>query len=246
MTSTTRSGWTHRPAVAVKRCIDVVGASLGLLLFAVPMAAIALAIRVTMGPPVLFRQQRPGRGGRPFEIYKFRTMSNHGSGSGERAPDEARLKRLGRFLRHTSLDELPELFNVLKGDMSLVGPRPLLMEYLDLYTPEQARRHDVRPGMTGWAQINGRNALSWEEKFEHDTWYVNHWSLGLDLKIMLSTMLVVVRGSGVNQPGEATVEYFKGSPASDIPGLPGSSDSAGAPNASEPSSGSSDAPEGSR
>lgn len=211
MTSTTRSDSTFRLAAAIKRCMDVVGASAGLIVFAVPMAAIALAIRLTMGSPVLFRQLRPGRGGRPFEIYKFRTMTDCRSDSGQLVADEARLSRLGRFLRRTSLDELPELINVLKGDMSLVGPRPLLMEYLDLYTPEQARRHEVRPGMTGWAQINGRNALSWEEKFEHDTWYVTHWSLRLDLKILFSTMMVVARGRDVNQPGEATVEYFRGS-----------------------------------
>lgn len=213
MTSVNRSG--SRPAAAAKRTIDLAGAAAGLLIAAVPMAAIALAIRVTLGSPVLFRQLRPGRDGRPFEIYKFRTMTGSDGGSGEPLPDESRLGRLGRFLRRTSLDELPELFNVLKGDMSLVGPRPLLMEYLDLYTPEQTRRHDVRPGMTGWAQINGRNALSWEEKFEHDTWYVDHWSLALDLKILLSTIKVVVRGRGVSQPGEATVEYFKGSAGSD-------------------------------
>lgn len=193
-----------------KRCLDLVGATIGLLVFAVPMAMIAVAIRVTMGSPVLFRQRRPGLGGRPFEIYKFRTMTNDRGDSDVVIPDEARLNRLGRFLRRTSLDELPELFNVLKGEMSLVGPRPLLMEYLELYTPEQAGRHRVRPGMTGWAQINGRNALSWEKKFEHDTWYVNHWSLRLDLKILLSTLRVVARGRGVNQPGEATVQYFTG------------------------------------
>lgn len=210
MKSANRSGWTLRPAAAAKRCMDLGGALAALVLFAVPMASIALVIRVTMGSPVLFRQLRPGRDGHPFEIYKFRTMADRRNGSGDPLSDEARLNRLGRFLRRTSLDELPELFNVLKGDMSLVGPRPLLMEYLDLYTAEQTRRHDVRPGLTGWAQINGRNALSWEEKFEHDTWYVDHWSLWLDLKILLSTMMVVVRGRGVSQPGEATVQYFNG------------------------------------
>lgn len=211
MKPTNRSGRSPL-AAASKRILDVVGATIGLVIFAAPMALIAVAIRVTMGPPVLFRQRRPGRGGRPFEIYKFRTMTNCRSDSDALVPDEARLNRLGRFLRRTSLDELPELFNVLKGEMSLVGPRPLLMEYLDLYTPEQAQRHRVRPGITGWAQINGRNALSWEEKFDRDTWYVNHWSLRLDLKILLSTMRVVARGRGVNQPGEATVQYFTGSP----------------------------------
>lgn len=214
-----KAGWlvllspnrSDRGAAAVKRAMDVAGALVGLTLFAVPMATIALLVRLNLGSPVLFRQRRPGRDGRPFEIYKFRTMTDGRSGSGEPLADSARLKRLGRFLRRTSLDELPEFFNVLKGDMSLVGPRPLLMEYLDLYSPEQARRHEVRPGMTGWAQVNGRNALSWEEKFEHDTWYVDHWSLRLDLKILLSTMMVVARGRGVSQPGKATVEYFKGS-----------------------------------
>lgn len=194
----------------VKRSIDIVVAFVGLGLLLLPMAIIAAAIRVTMGSPIFFRQLRPGLRGRPFEIYKFRTMRDVGSGTGGGVPDEARLGRLGRFLRRTSLDELPELVNVLKGEMSLVGPRPLLMEYLDLYTPEQARRHEVRPGMTGWAQINGRNAITWDEKFERDTWYVDHWSLSLDLKILLLTPVVVLRARGVSQPGRATVDNFKG------------------------------------
>lgn len=203
------SRWRSRVALGVKRCLDLTGASLGLLLFGVPMLLIALSIRLTMGAPVLFTQRRPGLHGRPFRIYKFRTMTEPGA-EGESLPDEARLTRLGRFLRRTSLDELPELINVLKGEMSLVGPRPLLMHYLDLYTPEQARRHDVRPGITGRAQTKGRNALSWAEKFEHDIWYVDHWSLWLDMKILLYTLVVVARGDGVSQPGRATVENFQG------------------------------------
>lgn len=202
----------------VKRCIDVVGALAGLVFLAVPMTLIAVAIRVTMGPGVIFKQTRPGLKGEPFKIYKFRTMIQERSASGQPLPDAARLSRLGRVLRKTSLDELPELFNVLKGEMSLVGPRPLLMDYLDLYTAEQARRHEVRPGMTGWAQINGRNAISWEEKFEHDVWYVDNWSIGVDLKILLSTFVTVARFAGVNQPGHATVENFRGSAEVGSPG----------------------------
>jgi lipopolysaccharide/colanic/teichoic acid biosynthesis glycosyltransferase len=162
------------------------------------------------GRPVLFRQIRPGYKGKPFTIYKFRTMTNQRDRSGNLLPDEARLTRLGRFLRSTSLDEIPELINILKGEMSWVGPRPLLMQYLDRYTAEQARRHDVLPGITGWAQINGRNALTWKDKFNFDVWYVDHWSLSLDIKILLLTLWKVITREGINQPGHATAEEFMG------------------------------------
>jgi len=164
---------------------------------------------MALGSPILFRQERPGRHGRPFTLYKFRSMRTAGEGAAPLSEAE-RLTRLGAFLRRTSLDELPELWNVLRGDMSLVGPRPLLMEYLPLYTPEQARRHHVRPGITGWAQINGRNAISWEEKFRLDVWYVDHRSLSLDLRILLLTIRRVLSGHGINEPGQATVTFFRG------------------------------------
>jgi len=195
----------------VKRAFDVVVAGLLLMVLAVPMALIASAIRVSMGRPVLFRQARPGLKGEPFTLIKFRTMRTACDRHGQPLPDAARLTGLGRFLRKTSLDELPELFNVLKSDMSLVGPRPLLMEYLELYTPKQARRHDVRPGITGLSQVKGRNALDWDEKFRLDTWYVDHRSLWLDLKILAWTVVAVVNGTGVTQAGHATTEKFKGS-----------------------------------
>lgn len=162
------------------------------------------------GAPVLFRQQRPGRHGRPFVIYKFRTMRELRDTEGRLLPDAQRLTHLGRFLRATSLDELPELFNVLKGEMSLVGPRPLLMEYLERYTPEQARRHEVKPGITGWAQVHGRNAITWEEKFKLDVWYVDHHSLGLDLKILWLTLVKVLRREGISASGHATMPEFQG------------------------------------
>ena len=180
-----------------KRMIDVTGAALGLAAFALPMVIIALAIRVTMDGPVLFRQRRPGLHGEPFTMLKFRTMTNRRDASGRLLPAAERLTRLGRWLRKTSLDELPELWNVLRGEMSLVGPRPLLLDYLPLYSAEQARRHEVLPGITGWAQINGRNAITWEEKFRLDVWYVDHQSLGLDLKILGLTLLKVFKMEGV-------------------------------------------------
>lgn len=194
-----------------KRMIDVIGAALGLAAFALPMVVIALAIRVTMGGPVLFRQRRPGLHGEPFTMLKFRTMTNRRDASGRLLPAAERLTRLGRWLRKTSLDELPELWNVLRGDMSLVGPRPLLLDYLPLYTKEQARRHEVLPGITGWAQINGRNAITWEEKFRLDVWYVDHQSLGLDLKILWLTLLKVFKMEGVSPPGGIIMERFSGS-----------------------------------
>jgi lipopolysaccharide/colanic/teichoic acid biosynthesis glycosyltransferase len=189
-----------------------------ILPLAVPLAVsalvVALLVRLKLGSPVLFRQLRPGIEGRIFTMYKFRTMTDGRDACGRLLPDAARLTTFGRWLRASSLDELPELINVIKGDMSLVGPRPLLPEYLPLYSPEQARRHDVRPGITGWAQVNGRNALSWEEKFDHDVWYVNNHSLALDLKILVMTIGRVLGREGVVEEGSATAERFVGSPAS--------------------------------
>lgn len=200
----------------VKRMIDVLVALAGIVLFLPLMVVVALAIWCTMGRPIIYRQIRPGLHGRPFVLYKFRTMTNAVGANGQLLPDEQRLTRLGRWLRTTSLDELPELWNVLKGDMSIVGPRPLLMEYLDLYTPEQARRHEVKPGITGWAQINGRNTLSWEEKFRFDIWYVDNWTVWLDLKIMLLTISKVLRREGINADGYATAPKFGGSDRSEL------------------------------
>lgn len=175
------------------------------------LASLAIAVLISLGSPVLFRQQRPGLNGRPFVLLKFRTMTNACDAHGNLLPDEERFTRFGRFLRRTSLDELPEFFNVLKDDMSLVGPRPLLMQYLVRYSPEQARRHEVKPGITGWAQVNGRNALTWEQKFEHDVWYVDNQSLRLDLKIIALTIWKIIKREGISQPGQATMEEFKGS-----------------------------------
>lgn len=189
----------------MKRFLDVLLSALLLAILSPLLAATALAVRLGLGPGVLFRQERPGLGGRPFTLLKFRTMR---PGPG---PDAARLTRLGRFLRRASLDELPELWNVLRGDMSLVGPRPLLMRYLPLYTPRQARRMEVLPGITGWAQVNGRNALTWEERFELDIWYVEHRSLVLDLRILGRTAWTVLSGRGVSAPGQATMQEFRGS-----------------------------------
>ena len=193
-----------------KRIFDLV-ISLPAFIFLSPlMAFIAILVRIRLDSPVLFRQKRPGLHGKTFTLYKFRTMTNERDVQGNVLPDSERIPSFGRFLRNTSLDELPELFNVLRGDMSLVGPRPLLMQYLDRYTPEQARRHDVKPGITGWAQVNGRNAISWEDKFKLDVWYVDHQSFRLDLKIIRLTVWAILKGEGINQPGQATVEYFKG------------------------------------
>jgi sugar transferase EpsL len=188
----------------LKRPLDVLLAGGGLVLFAIPMVLIAVTVLATMGRPVLFAQLRPGLHGEPFRLYKFRTMRLSGG------TDAQRLTKVGRFLRTTSMDELPELWNVLRGDMSLVGPRPLLMEYLALYSPEQARRHDVRPGLTGLSQITGRNALEWQQRFELDVWYVDHQSLWLDLKILLRTVVQVARRRDISQPGHATSEPFGG------------------------------------
>ena len=195
----------------MKRLSDIV-VSLGALVVLSPLiASLALLIRQQMGAPVLFRQTRPGLHGRPFEMIKFRTMLDAFDKDGRPLPDNERLTPLGRWLRATSLDGLPELWNVLKGEMSLVGPRPLLMAYLPLYTAEQARRHEVRPGITGWAQVNGRNALSWEEKFALDVWYVDNQSLWLDLKILALTVWKVLRREGIAAAGEATMPIFAGS-----------------------------------
>lgn len=195
----------------MKRIIDILGAGLGLLLFTPVLAIVSYRIGREMGSPVLFRQTRPGRHGKPFQMIKFRTMRDAIDTDGRPLPDAERLTKLGRFLRASSIDELPELWNVLKGDMSLVGPRPLLMEYLPLYSPEQARRHEVRPGVTGWAQINGRNAISWDEKFVLDVWYVDNRSLWLDLKIIWFTIRKVIKRDGISAAGEATMSKFTGS-----------------------------------
>jgi lipopolysaccharide/colanic/teichoic acid biosynthesis glycosyltransferase len=195
----------------VKRLLDVILASVGLVLLAPLMLVLAVLVRLKLGSPVLFRQTRPGLHGKPFTMFKFRTMTDARDDDGNLLPDDQRLTRFGRFLRETSLDELPELWNVLKGDMSLVGPRPLLMEYLPLYTPEQARRNEVRPGITGWAQVNGRNAISWEDKFRLDVWYVDNHSLWLDLKILFLTVKKVLVREGISADGEATMSKFQGS-----------------------------------
>lgn len=189
----------------------------GLLLLTAPlwlpvMAALAALVRLQLGSPVLFRQPRPGRGGRIFRLCKFRTMTEARDAGGNLLPDAQRLTRFGQWLRSTSLDELPELFNVLKGEMSLVGPRPLLIQYLERYTPEQARRHEVRPGITGWVQVNGRNALAWDEKFRLDVWYVDHHNLWLDLRILAMTCKKVLLREGISAPGDATMPEFLGNP----------------------------------
>ncbi len=194
----------------IKRLFDMVAAAVALLLLSPVIALVAWKVRKNLGAPVFFRQQRPGRDGKPFEMVKFRTMRDAVDVHGNVLPDSERMTPFGSFLRASSLDELPELWNVLKGDMSLVGPRPLLVEYLPLYSPEQYRRHDVRPGVTGWAQINGRNALSWEDKFRLDVWYVDNRSLWLDLKILFLTVKKVVKKDGISADGEATMSKFTG------------------------------------
>jgi sugar transferase EpsL len=193
-----------------KRAFDVALTVPALIVLSPVFALVALAVRVSLGSPVIFRQQRPGKNERPFTLYKFRTMRDARDAQGTLLPDARRLTRLGAFLRATSLDELPELVNVLRGDMSLVGPRPLLMEYLPLYSPEQRRRHDVRPGVTGWAQVNGRNALTWREKFALDIEYVEHVSMGLDLRILILTIVSVVRSEGISHSGHVTMQPFRG------------------------------------
>lgn len=194
----------------MKRTFDLIVSFTLLICLSPFILIVALAVKIKLGTPILFKQQRPGLYGKPFNLYKFRTMTAEKDQYGKLLPDHIRLNAFGKFLRKYSLDELPQLLNVLKGDISLVGPRPLLMDYLQLYTEEQSRRHHVKPGITGWAQINGRNAISWEEKFKLDVWYVDHHSFLLDLKIMFFTIVKVVKSEGINQPGEATIESFKG------------------------------------
>ena len=194
----------------MKRLFDLVVALVGLLLLWPLLLVLAVMVALRLGRPVLFTQERPGKDGHPFLMYKFRTMTEERDQDGKLLPDGERLPPFGRLLRSSSLDELPELFNVLKGDMSLVGPRPLLMEYLDRYTPEQARRHQMRPGITGWAQVNGRNAISWEERFKLDVWYVDNRSFLLDLKILAMTVFKVCQRQGVSEEGKATMSKFQG------------------------------------
>jgi sugar transferase EpsL len=193
-----------------KRLLDLALTVPGIVMLLPVMALVALLVRLRLGSPVIFRQMRPGYRAELFPVYKFRTMSEARDESGKLLSDEARLTRLGAILRSTSLDELPELFSVLLGRMSLVGPRPLFKRYLERYSRQQARRHEVLPGLTGWAQVNGRNALSWEEKFKLDVWYVDNWSLGLDIKILLLSVWKVLKREGISQPGHATAEEFMG------------------------------------
>jgi len=212
MDASRQRGWRLR----FKRSLDVGLVLPGLIVVSPFMAVAAGAIFLTMGRPVIFRQQRPGKDRVPFTLFKFRTMRNAKDKSGGLLPDAERLTSVGRLLRAMSLDELPQLWNVLRGDLSLVGPRPLLMQYLDRYTPEQMRRHDVLPGITGWAQVNGRNALSWPEKFKLDVWYVDHWSLALDFRILWKTLWLVVTRQGISQRGHATMPEFKPGEALDL------------------------------
>ena len=208
---------------AQKRLVDVVVAGVGLVVLSPLLAVIAVLVRLRMGSPVLFTQVRPGWRGAPFRLLKFRTMTDRRGPDGALLPDAERLTWLGRALRTSSLDELPELVNVLRGDMSLVGPRPLLMEYLELYTPEQARRHEVRPGITGWAQVNGRNDTTWDERFANDLYYVEHRSMRLDLQILQRTVTQVFRGAGVSQAGEATMARFTGTAGTGVSDAAGGS-----------------------
>lgn len=194
----------------LKRVADILASGIALVVLSAPMAIVALLVRAKLGSPVLFRQQRPGLGGRPFGMAKFRTMTDSRGPDGALLPDDQRLTAFGRRLRALSLDELPELWNVLRGDMSLVGPRPLLMKYLPLYSPEQSRRHEVRPGITGWAQVHGRNAVDWPQRLAMDTWYVDHWTHGLDALILFRTLATVVRREGISAVGSATMPEFTG------------------------------------
>lgn len=202
----TQTGWR----LALKQAVERTLAGVGLVATAPILAVTAIAVRVGLGSPVLFRQVRPGRDGQPFELLKFRTMRDAHGPDGTPLPDDDRVTRLGLLLRATSLDELPQLVNVLRGELSLVGPRPLLVRYLERYSPQQARRHDVMPGMTGWAQIHGRNARSWPDKLALDVWYVDHWSLALDLHILIATIATVLRRDGVSKDGHATMPEFMG------------------------------------
>jgi sugar transferase EpsL len=197
--------------IKIKRVFDFICSLIGLLILSPILIVAALLIKIKIGSPILFKQERPGLNGEPFYVYKFRTMTDERDEYGELLPDDLRLTKFGLLIRKLSLDELPQLFNVLKGDLSLVGPRPLLMEYIELYTPEQARRHEVRPGITGWAQVNGRNAISWEEKFKLDVWYVDNRSFLLDIKILFLTVLKVFKSEGISQSGHVTMKKFAGS-----------------------------------
>lgn len=201
----------RRLHLCAKRALDLVLSGLILVIFWPLLAGIALVVYIALGSPVIFRQIRPGRDGVPFAMWKFRTMDDRRDANGELLPDEERLTAIGRLLRSTSLDELPEIFNVIRGEMSLVGPRPLLVEYLPHYSVEQARRHEVLPGITGWAQVNGRNAISWEEKFHHDVWYVDHQCIALDLKILAMTVTSVLKREGISAEGYVSMPYFAGS-----------------------------------
>ena len=194
----------------LKRAFDIIFVLIGLILLSPLFLAAAVIVRIKLGSPVIFKQQRPGLNSNAFCMYKFRTMTDQRDEQGNLLPDDQRLPAVGKFLRSTSLDELPELFCVLKGDMSLIGPRPLMMKYLSRYTPQQARRHEVKPGITGWAQINGRNAISWEEKFDLDVWYVDNWDLWIDFKILLKTFTSVFQREGITQWGHVTAEEFMG------------------------------------
>jgi sugar transferase EpsL len=194
--------------LVLKRALDILGSLIALLVLFWPLCVIAFLARLDLGRPIIFKQQRPGKNGKIFYLNKFRTMTDLRDLNNRPLPDGCRLTSLGQFLRKWSLDELPELWNVLKGDMSLVGPRPLLTAYLDRYTPEQARRHELKPGITGWAQVNGRNAISWEQKFRLDIWYIDNLSLWLDLRIIAMTVWKIIRRDGINQPGQATMEEF--------------------------------------
>ncbi|MED3667080.1 sugar transferase [Geobacillus kaustophilus] len=194
----------------MKRSFDFIVSLIAFAVLSPIMVVTAILVHWKLGSPVLFKQQRPGLHGKPFYLYKFRTMTDERDENGELLPDHLRLTPFGQFLRKYSLDELPQLFNVLKGDISLVGPRPLLMEYLELYTPEQARRHEVKPGITGWAQVNGRNAISWEEKFKLDVWYVDNRTFWLDIKILFLTVIKVLKKEGINQSEYVTMEKFTG------------------------------------
>jgi len=196
--------------MSFKRWVDITLTVPAVIILLPLYAIIACGVRIFIGSPILFSQNRPGLGGRAFILYKFRTMTQTRDEKGALLLDADRLTRFGRFLRATSVDELPELWNVLRGDMSLVGPRPLLLEYIPLYTKEQNRRHEVRPGITGWAQVNGRNAICWEEKFKLDVWYVDHQSFWLDMKILFLTIIKVLKREGINQEGQATMEPFRG------------------------------------
>jgi lipopolysaccharide/colanic/teichoic acid biosynthesis glycosyltransferase len=194
----------------IKRFFDILGALAGLVLLSPALLALVFLVRRRMGPPAIFRQRRAGCKGKPFMLYKFRTMNDARGEQGELLPDEARLTEFGQFLRRASLDELPQLWNVLKGDMSLVGPRPLLLDYVPLYDEAQRRRLDVKPGITGWAQINGRNAIDWGEKFALDVWYVEHYNFKLDMKILLLTLMKIIKREGISAAGEATMPRFMG------------------------------------